>query len=205
VAGGAGSRGGGALELLRRREAVESTRLGAWMLVMTAACSGRTPSRRIGAATRWRRSTQAGRAGARVPLGRCRALYSKGGGVREAGRAALKGLADAWPWRARQGKAWRRRRHPGRGGHGQERRAQMGLTRALAGPVAGEGKMGRAFGLGPFRIGFAFLFFFFWIYFQCETISEKQSRNCLKHEKYSENHKNSRKISRDRLRHEQPK
>jgi hypothetical protein len=149
VAGGAGSRGGGALEFLRRREAVESTRLGAWMLVMTAACSGRTPSRRIGAATRWRRSTQAGRAGARVPLGRCRALYSKGGGVREAGRAALKGLADAWPWRARQGKAWRRRRHPGRGGHGQERRAQMGLTRALAGPVAGEGKMGRAFGLGP--------------------------------------------------------
>jgi hypothetical protein len=48
VAGGSTSRGGGALELLRRWEAVEYARLGAWMLVVTAACSGRTPSRRIG-------------------------------------------------------------------------------------------------------------------------------------------------------------
>jgi hypothetical protein len=62
---------------------------------------------------------------------RCRAAA----GLAKPGVRSLKGLADAWPWRARQGKAWQRRRrvrhgHPGRGGHGQERRAQMGLTRA---------------------------------------------------------------------------
>jgi hypothetical protein len=50
VAGGSGSRGGDALELLQRREAVEYARLGAWILMVTTACSGRTPSRRIGAA-----------------------------------------------------------------------------------------------------------------------------------------------------------
>jgi hypothetical protein len=42
------------------------------------------------------------------------------------GARPLKGLVDAWPWRARQDKTWQWRRHvrhghPGRGGHGQER------------------------------------------------------------------------------------
>jgi hypothetical protein len=47
--------------------------------------------------------------------------------------------------------------------------------------------------------------FFFEFIFQCENNSSKHQKMFLEHEKYSENHKNSRKIPRDRLRHEQPK
>jgi hypothetical protein len=50
------------------------------------------------------------------------------------------------------------------------------------------------------RIGF-----FLEIIFQCENNSSKHQKMFLEHEKYSKNHKNSRKIPRDRLRHEQSK
>jgi hypothetical protein len=60
---------------------------------------------------------------------------------------------------------------------------------------------GRAFGLGPFQWDM----FFFEFIFQCENNSSKHQKMFLEHEKYSKNHKISRKILRDRLQHEQSK
>jgi hypothetical protein len=60
---------------------------------------------------------------------------------------------------------------------------------------------GRAFGLGPFQYDR----FFFEFIFQCENNSSKHQKMFLEHEKYLKNHKNSRKIPRDRLRHEKSK
>jgi hypothetical protein len=146
--------------------------------------------RRSGSARSVPGSVQQGRRGSRS-----RGAAFKGAGGRLAvARTPRQGLAAAQacpPWTPWSWRPW-----PG--------------TPGPDGPHAGLGRAGcgrREDGSGlrarPIRIGFAFLFFR--IYFQCETISEKQSRNCLKHEKYSENHKNSRKIPRDRLGHEQSK
>jgi hypothetical protein len=107
------------------------------------------------------------------------------GGAREQGEARLgfaggsaarllQGLADAWPWRAWQGRAWRQCRrvrhgHPDGGGHGEERWAQMGLARACGWAGGGRREDGSGLQARPSRIGFVF----FRIYFKCESNSRK--------------------------------
>jgi hypothetical protein len=76
-------------------------------------------------------------------------------------------------------------------------RARLGLS------GRGSAGAGRALRLGPFQKDrFSF---FSNLFFQCENNSSKHQKMFLEHEKYSKNHKNSRKIPRDRLRHEQSK
>jgi hypothetical protein len=69
--------GGGALELLRRQKAVGYVQLGARMLVVSSACSGRTPSRRIVAAAGELAGLLSRRA-ATLWCGRCRAAAALG-------------------------------------------------------------------------------------------------------------------------------
>jgi hypothetical protein len=72
------TRGGGALELLRRRKAAGYVHLGARMLVVSAACSGRTPSRRIGGENgrrRWTPVAWSGSAGAARAAATSRAAF----------------------------------------------------------------------------------------------------------------------------------
>jgi hypothetical protein len=80
---------------------------------------------------------------------------------------------------------------------GQLRWAWMGSSMLAARP---EG-LGRAHGLGPIREDR--FFFFFSNLFLMQKQFQKNLEIVQRHEKYSENHNNSRKISRDRLRHEQ--
>jgi hypothetical protein len=75
--------GDGAPAVARRRETVEQARLGAWMLVVTAACSVRTPRRRIRAA-----------AGIR-PTASLPAWPSRGGAAEHAWARAQQGTCGA--------------------------------------------------------------------------------------------------------------
>jgi hypothetical protein len=73
-------------------------------------------------------------------------------------------------------------------GHGRlPSRASPGPRWALAGRARVGGGLGRAFGLGPGRIGFRFFFEF--IFLMQKQIPEK-SRNCLKARKILEKSQN---------------
>jgi hypothetical protein len=70
----------------------------------------------------------------------------------------------------------------------------------LAGGPSGPERVGPLGSARSSRIGFFFEFIF-----QCENNPNKHQKMFLEHEKYSKNHKKSRKIPRDRLRHEKSK
>jgi hypothetical protein len=67
---------------------------------------------------------------------------------------------------------------------------------ALAGLAGGPERVGPSGSARSSRIDF---FLFSNLFFQCENNSSKHQKMFLEHEKYSKNHKNSRKIPRDRL------
>jgi hypothetical protein len=94
-------------------------------------------------------------------------------------------------------KNWRRRR-PGRG-----LPLAGGLRRA--GGLGRRGRTGSGLRARLVRNRIGFFFFFSNLCFNAKNNSSKHQKRFLEHEKYSKNHKNSRKISRDRLRHEQSK
>jgi hypothetical protein len=77
-----------------------------------------------------------------------------------------------------------------------------GLRWASCGLAAGPGEMGRAFGLGPNRKD---KICFFSKHFSVQKQIQKMPRKCLEARKYPENHKNSRKIPKGRLKYEQSK
>jgi hypothetical protein len=88
-----------------------------------------------------------------------------------------------------------------RGGDGGHRRGLGLWPMGLAGPAAGLERIGSGLWARPILGGFVF--------FRNNFPAQKQIRKFQKmltmHEKYSENHKNSRKIPRDSLGHEQSK
>jgi hypothetical protein len=142
VAGGSASTGGGALELLRRRKAVEYVRLGAWMLVVTAACSGRTSSRRIGGGKPAAALDSAARSGSAGAGGR----GSKGEACGRLSRAAFIGRGRKVPLA----------RTPRQGCGGTVEAMASHLARwasrgPAAGPAAGRGEMGWAIRIGQDR------------------------------------------------------
>jgi hypothetical protein len=74
-----------------------------------------------------------------------------------------------------------------------------------SGPDGLGGRAERAGAVGPSGSTHSSKIGFFEFIFQRENNSSKHQQMFLEHEKYSKNHKNSRKIPRDRLRHEQSK
>jgi hypothetical protein len=96
-------------------------------------------------------------------------------------------LKNCWIWSKLTSEGWDESAACGR--------APMGLAGGPSGPE----RVGPPGSARSSRIGF------FWIYFSMRKNSSKHQKMFLEHEKYSKNHKNSKKIPRDRLRHEQSK